>query len=129
MTISRTPTNICSCKFLKNFRLYLGKLTLNLWNTVSTCHWMSSNIWRTHVYFAQVSKNELRVLFLSRRRPISYRNQSIDLQSKSMDWFYMILASVMKGLMKITQRINIVVLFLVLSVRINFIELCYSKVF
>ena len=24
---------------------------------------------------------------LSRRRPISYRNQSIDLQSKSMDWF------------------------------------------
>ena len=24
---------------------------------------------------------------LSRRRPLSYRNQSIDLQSKSMDWF------------------------------------------
>ena len=27
------------------------------------------------------------VLTLSRRRPLSYRNQSIDLQSKSMDWF------------------------------------------
>ena len=26
-------------------------------------------------------------LTLSRRRPISYRNQSIDLRSKSMDWF------------------------------------------
>ena len=26
-------------------------------------------------------------LTLSRRRPISYRNQSIDLQSKSTDWF------------------------------------------
>ena len=27
------------------------------------------------------------ILTLWRRRPISYRNQSIDLQSKSMDWF------------------------------------------
>ena len=27
------------------------------------------------------------VLTLSRRRPLSYRNQSIDLQSKSLDWF------------------------------------------
>ena len=26
-------------------------------------------------------------LTLSRRRPLSYRNQSIDLRSKSMDWF------------------------------------------
>ena len=26
-------------------------------------------------------------LNLSRRRPLSYRNQSIDLRSKSMDWF------------------------------------------
>ena len=26
-------------------------------------------------------------LTLSRKRPLSYRNQSIDLQSKSMDWF------------------------------------------
>ena len=29
----------------------------------------------------------LRELTLSWRRPLSYRNQSIDLQSKSMDWF------------------------------------------
>ena len=26
-------------------------------------------------------------LTLSQRRPISYRNQSIDMQSKSLDWF------------------------------------------
>ena len=35
-------------------------------------------------------------LTLSWRRQLSYRNQSIDLRSKSMDWFYMITASVMK---------------------------------
>ena len=29
----------------------------------------------------------VRVLTLSRRRPLSYRNKSIDLQSKSMYWF------------------------------------------
>ena len=29
----------------------------------------------------------MRILTLSWRRKISYRNQSIDLQSKSMDWF------------------------------------------
>ena len=27
------------------------------------------------------------ILTLSRRRPLSYRNQSMDLQNKSMDWF------------------------------------------
>ena len=27
------------------------------------------------------------ILILSRRRPLSYRNQSIDLRNKSMDWF------------------------------------------
>ena len=32
------------------------------------------------------AQNELN-LTLSQRRPISYRNQIIDLQSKSMDWF------------------------------------------
>ena len=35
-------------------------------------------------------------LTLSWRGPLSYRNQSIDLQSKSMDWFCMITASDMK---------------------------------
>ena len=33
------------------------------------------------IIFADIS------LKLSRRRPLSYRNQSIYLQSKSMDWF------------------------------------------
>ena len=37
-------------------------------------------------------------LTLSRRRPLSYRNQSIDLFRKSVDWFYMVTASVLKGL-------------------------------
>ena len=32
-------------------------------------------------------KKTFRGLTLSRRRPLSNRNQSIDLQSKSMDWF------------------------------------------
>ena len=32
-------------------------------------------------------KNQQPSSILSRRRPLSYRNQSIDLQSKSMDWF------------------------------------------
>ena len=31
--------------------------------------------------------NSIKVLTLSRRRPLSYRNQSIDLLCKSMDWF------------------------------------------
>ena len=31
-------------------------------------------------------KSKLSLLTLSRRRPLSYRNQSIDLRSKSMDW-------------------------------------------
>ena len=34
----------------------------------------------------------------SRGRPLSYRNHSIDLRSKSMDWFLYITASVLKGL-------------------------------
>ena len=36
---------------------------------------------------AEVCKSSLLYLTLSWRRPLSYRNQSIDLQSKSMDWF------------------------------------------
>ena len=39
-------------------------------------------------------------LTLSRRRPLSYRNQSIDLLRKSMDWFLLITASVLKGLIE-----------------------------
>ena len=33
------------------------------------------------------NKGKLTLLTLSRRRPLSYRNQSIDLLCKSMDWF------------------------------------------
>ena len=42
-----------------------------------------------HEYFPRPFQNisEQLLLTLSRRRPISYRNQSIHLQSKSMDWF------------------------------------------
>ena len=36
---------------------------------------------------SKYSKTNLLKLTLSWRRPLSYRNQSIDLQSKSMDWF------------------------------------------
>ena len=39
-------------------------------------------------------------LTLSRRRPLSYRNQSTDLLRKSMDRFLMITASVLKGLIE-----------------------------
>ena len=34
-----------------------------------------------------IHSSYLAILTLSWRRPLSYRNQSIDLQSKSMDWF------------------------------------------
>ena len=40
--------------------------------------------WRFVYYFLLLSRFNLT---LSWRRPISYRNQSIDLRSKSMDWF------------------------------------------
>ena len=41
--------------------------------------------------------DKVQVLTLTRRRPLSYRNQSIDLQSKSRTGFY-ITASILKGL-------------------------------
>ena len=56
-------------------------------------------------YICWVSLIKLTLLTLSRRRPISYKNQSIDLQS--IDWFgfYMISASVVKELSK-TETIS-----------------------
>ena len=45
-------------------------------------------------------------LTLSRRRPLSYRNQSIDLLAKSMDWFLYDTASVLKGLNPNQNDIN-----------------------
>ena len=35
----------------------------------------------------EIAQRDKIVLTLSRRTPISYRNQSINFQSKSMDWF------------------------------------------
>ena len=40
-----------------------------------------------NLIFQKMFQNFLEHLTLSRRRPISYRNQSIDLKSKSRDWF------------------------------------------
>ena len=57
--------------------------------SLTLCHWF-----RKLRYFHKFSKHEspqflfkLVPLTLSWRRPLSYRNQSIDLQSKSIDWF------------------------------------------
>ena len=41
----------------------------------------------TQNFISFVSRWKLIFLTLSWRRPLSYRNQSIDLQSKSVDWF------------------------------------------
>ena len=49
--------------------------------------WCSGSWWCSgtvaHYFFLSLELH----LGLTRKRPISYRNQSIDLQSKSMDWF------------------------------------------
>ena len=64
------------------FILYLP-ICMNSWNRV----------WRTLKHFTYSNKMYvhmlviLYVLTLSWRRPLSYRNQSIDLLCKSMDWF------------------------------------------
>ena len=55
-------------------KLILGK------NYFSKRHEKSESL-----YLSDISKKVF--LTLSRRRPLSYRNQSINLQSKSMDWF------------------------------------------
>ena len=52
--------------------------------------------WR--MSFPEDSFANLTPLSLSKQRSLWYRNQSIDLQSKSIDWFYMIGNSVMKEL-------------------------------
>ena len=84
---------VFSCKFSAYFQ-----------NTFSTQHpWMaaSANIqsqvplyfWRSKRILKRCKISKYHVkdcnfhLTRSWRRPISYRNQSIDLQSKSMDWF------------------------------------------
>ena len=56
---------------------------------------LKSNILIEKCLFFYVTGTQLT---LSWGRPLSYRNQSIDLQSKSMDWFLYGIASVMKKL-------------------------------
>ena len=38
-------------------------------------------------FFIDIKLNRIEFLTLSWRRPLSYRNESLDLQSKSVDWF------------------------------------------
>ena len=49
-------------------------------NFISKRHEKSESL-----YLSDISKKAF--LTLSRRRPLSYRNQSINLQNRSMDWF------------------------------------------
>ena len=60
---------------LQRVQLYIG-LILVLHKNI---HWKVSH--KLHC------RNQYGVLTLSRRRPLSYRNQCIDLRIKSMDWF------------------------------------------
>ena len=74
---------IRSFRFLKNFCIFVCKF----WGFVFSDHdFRPWQILRAQV-FHWVDKLILKTLTLSRRRPLSYRNQSIDLQSKSMNWF------------------------------------------
>ena len=64
-------------------------------DTTITINFLKSHICSTscieiHALFAIFNNKELRnfnVRATPRRRPLSYRNQSIDLLSKSLDWF------------------------------------------
>ena len=79
----------------------------------SVCFILDSAVYITSCIFREEQLKELRatevtvllenddrvqVLTLPRRRSLSYRNQSIDLHSKSRTGFYMITASILKGL-------------------------------
>ena len=63
--------------------------TAFLWKTSGGCFWID---WSRVALFTGITKTNLANLIttgitFSWRRSLSYRNQSIDLQSKSMDWF------------------------------------------
>ena len=73
---------------------------LEFWRKFISCCLKWQNGWSVRItsyllllFFFFCSRNNLKFqakliqLTLSWRRPLSYRNQSIDLQSKSMDWF------------------------------------------
>ena len=63
--------------------------TAFLWNTSGGCFWIN---WSRVALFTGITKTNLANLIttgitFSWLRSLSYRNQSIDLQSKSVDWF------------------------------------------
>ena len=65
---------------IKNSTCLCNKYQINLRETEKKC---DSNLLLTGKLFYYRSNS----LKLSRWRPLSYRNQSIDLRGKSMDWF------------------------------------------
>ena len=72
--------------------IYFLILTTSLFSYAGFCYKRSAVCSNIFLFDrSMLIKNEmivsLQLLTLSRWRPISYRNQSIDLQSKSMDWF------------------------------------------
>ena len=74
---------IRSFRFLKKNFIFVCKF----WRFVFSDHdFRPWQILRTQV-FHWVDKLILKTLTLSRRRPLSYRNQFNDLQSKSINWF------------------------------------------
>ena len=91
-------------KVLTSF-LYLsfpGKVSASFWIVQSTLLAVFSEgqlkeLRATEVTVLLEDVDKVQVLTLPRRRPLSYRNQSIDLQSKSRTGFY-ITASILKGL-------------------------------
>ena len=92
----------CFCKM----HLYETLLKLNFWFScflvylaLSTTELIWFNVW-FKLAFCQMQIDKLLVQALTFwwRRPLSYRNQSIDLRSNQWTGFYMITASVMKGL-------------------------------
>ena len=76
--------------------LYLFTYNISLvWWEINSKHWISTTANQKKF---KISRNE-HVMWTCLRRPLSYRNQSIDLQ-RANQWtgFYMIMASVMKEL-------------------------------
>ena len=104
------PLNKSSLEGILNWfckmHLYETLLNLNFWFScflvylaLSTTELIWFNIWfKLAFYQMQIDKLLVQALTFSWRRPLSYRNQSIDLRSNQWTGFYMITASVMKGL-------------------------------
>ena len=89
-------------------------IEVNHWNVF----WKNNrDVWP--IAWVSFAKSLIHYLTLSWRRPLSYRNQSIDLVCKSMDWFsYMITASVMKELI-LFKRLQVLRLLLLVLLGIE----------